>query len=190
MESLEKQQSPSAAMDFESVESQMVMRQTIEQTMERLPNGTRRLAALLRTPITVDSIWNVLTDYDHLSELIPNLASSEVVSREGNRVYLKQVGSQMLMGLRFSAQVQLELIENRKLGSLEFHLIKGDFRRFEGVWRMQEHNDGEGTSLLYELTVQGCLGMPVTLIEQRLREDLKTTLLAVEQAALNRISLN
>ena len=188
MESLEKKQSPSGAKHFEPFESQMVMRQTIEQTMERLPNGTRRLAALLRTPINIDSIWNVLTDYDHLSELIPNLASSEVVSRDGNRVHLKQVGSQKLMGLKFSAQVQLELIENHNSGSLEFHLLKGDFRRFEGAWRMQKLSNGEGTCLLYELTVQGCLGMPVALIEQRLREDLKTNLLAVEQAALSRVS--
>ena len=103
-------------------------------------------------------------------------------------MHLKQVGSQKLMGLNFSAQVQLELIENRQLGALPFHLLKGDFRRFEGAWRMHELNDGVGSCLLYELTVQGCLGMPVALIEQRLREDLKTNLLAVEQAALTKLS--
>ena len=159
------------------------MRQTIEQTMERLLNGTRRLAALLRTPIPINSIWSVLTDYDQLSEHIPNLVSSKVIARNGNRIHLKQVGAQTLMGLRFSAQVQLELVEDRELGLLEFHLLKGDFRRFEGLWKMQELNNGESTCLLYELTVQGCLGMPVALIEQRLREDLKTNLLAIEQAA-------
>ena len=189
MESLEQQQNPFRTKHFVQSEAQMVMRQTIEQTMERLPNGTRRLAALLRTPIPIESIWNVLTDYDHLSELIPNLASSEILCRNSNRVHLKQVGSQKLMGLNFSAQVQLELIENREMGSLEFHLLKGDFRRFEGAWRMQELKNREGTCLLYELTVQGCVGMPVALIEQRLREDLKTNLLAVEQAALKTLSL-
>ena len=40
--------------------------------------------------------------------------------------------------------------------------------------------------MLYELTVQGCVGMPVALIEQRLRKDLKENLLAVEKAALAR----
>ena len=44
-------------------------------------------------------------------------------------------------------------------------MIKGDFRRFEGSWRLQALPDG--TSLLYDLTVQGCMGMPVGLIEQR-----------------------
>ena len=153
--------------------------------MERLPNGTRRLAALLRTPIPISSIWNVLTDYNCLSDHIPNLVSSKVISRDGNRLHLKQVGAQKLMGLKFSAQVQLELIEDREMGLLKFHLLKGDFRRFEGLWKIDELSDGKGISLLYELTVQGCVGMPVALIEQRLREDLKTNLLAVEKAALN-----
>ncbi len=191
MESLKEIQSTSVSKGLASLESKpVVLRQTIEQTMERLPNGTRRLAALLRTPISIESIWNVLTDYEHLSEFIPNLTSSEVVARDGNRIHLKQIGSQKLMGLRFSAQVQIELIENRNLGLLDFHLLKGDFRRFDGSWKIQELEDGNGTCLLYELTVQGCLGMPVALIEQRLREDLKTNLLAVEQAALNRLSAN
>ena len=44
-------------------------------------------------------------------------------------------------------------------------------------------DEGNGSCLLYELTVQGCIGMPVGLIEARLREDLKNNLLAVEKAA-------
>ena len=151
--------------------------------MERLPNGARRLAAQLRTPISVDALWKVLTDYDRLSEFIPNLASSTLLSKQGNRVQLKQVGSQQLMGLKFSASVHIELLEDRASGQLSFHLIKGDFRRFEGSWRMTSLPGDNGTCLLYELTVQGCIGMPVRLIEQRLREDLKANLLAVEKFA-------
>lgn len=152
--------------------------------MERLPQGTRRLAVQLRTPLGLDLLWNVLTDYDQLSNFIPNLSSSSVVSRKNNCVHLAQVGSQQLLGLKFSAQVELELTEHRPEGLLRFRMIKGDFRRFEGSWRLQALPDG--TSLLYDLTVQGCMGMPVGLIEQRLRSDLSDNLLAVEQEALRR----
>ena len=157
--------------------------------MERLPHGVRRLAVQLRTPIKESLLWDVLTDYDKLSEFIPNLASSKVLERTGNRVRLNQVGSQQLLGLRFSAQVQLELVEYRAEGQLQFHLLKGDFRRFEGNWIMHELAEGTSTSLLYELTVQGCIGMPVALIEQRLRDDLTANLLAVEMEGLRRQSL-
>ena len=40
---------------------------TIEQTMEKLSGGTRRLAAQLTTSATFNSLWNVLTDYDRLN---------------------------------------------------------------------------------------------------------------------------
>ncbi|MGE4582594.1 MAG: SRPBCC family protein, partial [Synechococcus sp.] len=146
--------------------------EAIQQTMERLPSGTRRLAAQLRCELPSTLLWDVLTDYEHLDQFIPNLSSSELVHREGDMVRLQQEGSQKLLGIRFSAQVLLELKEFRSEGVLSFSMLKGDFRRFEGSWKIRDFPDG--SSLLYELTVQGCLGMPIGLIEERLREDLSS----------------
>ena len=152
--------------------------------MERLPQGTRRLAVELKSPLPVQLLWDVLTDYENLSRFIPNLSSSELIQRQGQTVRLQQVGSQQLLGLRFSAQVQLELTEFRQDGLLQFRMVKGDFRRFEGSWQIRQRPDG--CSLLYELTVQGCLGMPIGLIEERLRDDLSSNLNAVVHEAHRR----
>ena len=152
--------------------------------MERLPGGTRRLAVQLKSSIPSELFWNVLTDYAHLADFIPNLSSSELVMRDGETVRLQQVGSQQLLGMRFSAQVLLELREFKPDGTLRFQMLKGDFRRFEGSWQVRALS--EGASLLYELTVQGCLGMPIGLIEERLRDDLSSNLVAVEREALRR----
>lgn len=157
---------------------------TIQQEMERLPQGTRRLAVRLRVDLDPAWLWAVLTDYAHLSRFIPNLETSRLLWRRGNVVGLEQVGSQSFMGLRFKAQVQLELTEELEQRRLSFVMIKGDFRRFEGIWQIG--HDRSGTTLLYELTVQGCVGMPIALIEQRLRDDLATNLRAVQQEALRR----
>ena len=152
--------------------------------MERLPQGVRRLAVQLRSSLSVDEVWPVLTDYEGLSDFIPNLSSSTLLSRKGNLVTLSQVGSQQFLGLKFSAEVQLELIEHRPEGLLRFRMLRGDFRRFEGCWRLQPVPDA--TLILYDLTVQGCMGMPVALIEQRLKQDLSDNLLAVEKEAFRR----
>ena len=128
----------------------------------------------------------MLTDYENLSRFIPNLSTSELIQRQGQTVRLQQVGSQQLLGLRFSAQVQLELTEYRQDGLLQFRMVKGDFRRFEGSWQIRQRPDV--SSLLYELTVQGCLGMPIGLIEERLRDDLSSNLNAVVQEAHRRNS--
>jgi len=110
---------------------------TIEQTMEKLSGGTRRLAAQLTTSASLDSLWNVLTDYDRLNLYIPNLLSSKKIYQNNNNVHLKQVGAQDFLGMKFSAEVTIDLFEVKELGLLKFNLIKGDFRKFEGSWKIQ-----------------------------------------------------
>ena len=156
---------------------------TIEQTMERLSGGTRRLAAQLTTSASFDSLWNVLTDYDRLNVYIPNLLSSKKLSQNKNNVKLKQVGAQDFLGMKFSAEVIIDLFEYRELGLLKFTLIKGDFRKFEGSWKIQKIKSTSNNSLIYDLTVQGCQWMPIGMIEKRLKVDLSENLIAVDNQA-------
>jgi ribosome-associated toxin RatA of RatAB toxin-antitoxin module len=160
---------------------------TIQQEMERLPQGTRRLAIQLRLGLDPQWLWAVLTDYANLNRFIPNLESSRQLWRRGNRVGLEQVGCQQFCGLRFSARVELELEEDHAAGELRFQMVRGDFRRFEGAWRIA--GTAEASSLLYDLTVQGRPGMPIGLIEQRLRDDLANNLRGVQQEAQRRAGL-
>jgi len=153
---------------------------TIEQTMEKLSGGTRRLAAQLTTSATFDSLWNVLTDYDRLNLYIPNLLSSKKIFQNNNNVHLKQVGAQDFLGMKFSAEVTINLFEEKDLGLLKFSLIKGDFRRFEGSWKIKNIKDTSKNSLIYDLTVQGCQWMPIGMIEKRLKKDLSENLVAVD----------
>ena len=160
---------------------------TIQQTMERLPAGCRRLAVQLRLALDPQWLWAVLTDYDNLSRFIPNLQTSRFLWRRADVVGLEQEGAQTFMGLRFKARVEPELTEHVAQRRLSFVMTKGDFRRFEGAWQIGQ--DAAGTTLLYELTVQGCLGMPIGLIEQRLQEDLAANLRAVQAEAQRRADL-
>ena len=151
---------------------------TIEQTMEKFSNGTRRLAAQLTTSASLDSLWNVLTDYDRLNLYIPNLLSSKKIYQNKNNVHLKQVGAQDFLGMKFSAEVTIDLFEEKELGLLKFNLIKGDFRKFEGSWKIQSIKNTSKNSLIYYLTVQGCQWMPIGMIEKRLKKDLSENLIA------------
>lgn len=159
---------------------------TIQQEMERLPMGTRRLAVQLRLSVDPQWVWAVLTDYDQLDRFIPNLASSRQIWRRANRVAVEQVGTQQFCGLRFSARVTLELEEDRAAGQLTFRMLEGDFRCFQGTWMVGA--DATSSWLLYDLTVQGKPGMPIGLIEQRLQEDLASNLRGVQQEAMRRAS--
>ena len=156
---------------------------TIEQTMAKLSGGTRRLAAQLTTSASFESLWSVLTDYDQLNLYIPNLLSSKKIFQKGNNVHLKQVGAQDFLGMKFSAEGTLDLFEDKELGLLKFNLIKGDFRKFEGSWKIQNIKNTSKNSLIYDLTVQGCQWMPIGMIEKRLKKDLSENLIAVDRQA-------
>ena len=168
----------------ESVDhSKEVDYKTIEQTMEKFSGGTRRLAAQLTTSASIDSLWKVLTDYDRLNLYIPNLLSSKKIYQKDNNVHLKQIGAQDFLGMKFSAEVTIDLFEEKELGLLKFNLIKGDFRKFEGSWKIQNIKGTEKNSLIYDLTVQGCQWMPIGMIEKRLKKDLSENLIAVDRQA-------
>ena len=66
---------------------------------------------------------------------------------------------------------------------MKFSLIKGDFRKFEGSWRIKKTKDNSKNSLIYDLTVQGCQWMPIGMIERRLKKDLSENLIAVDKQA-------
>ena len=157
--------------------------ETIEQTMEKLSDGARRLAAQLTTTASFDSLWSVLTDYDHLNLFIPNLLSSKKIYKNNNNIHLKQIGAQDFLGMKFSAEVILDLYEEKEDGLINFNLIKGDFRRFEGSWKIKQIKGTDKNSLIYDLTVKGCQWMPIGMIEKRLKNDLSQNLIAVEKQA-------
>ena len=156
---------------------------TIEQTMEKLSDGARRLAAQLTTTASYEALWHVLTDYDRLNLYIPNLLVSKQIYRSKNRIHLRQIGAQDFLGMKFSAEVILELDELKDKGLIIFKLIKGDFRRFEGSWQIQSLKNSSKNSLIYDLTVKGCQWMPIGMIEKRLKNDLSQNLIAVDKQA-------
>ncbi len=91
--------------------------------------------------------------------------------------------------MKFSAEVTIDLYEEKELGLLKFSLIKGDFRRFEGSWKIQKIKGSTQNSLIYDLTVQGCQWMPIGMIEKRLKKDLSENLIAVDKQAKYSIKL-
>lgn len=164
----------------------------IQQVMENLRDGGRRLAVRLLTGHSQEQLWRVLTDYESLHHFIPNLQNSRLLSRCGNDVRLEQVGRQRFCCLDFTARVELSLHEQPQEGRLLFAMAAGDFRRFEGSWHLEPvPADGNGTPrcwIRYELMVQGRVGMPIVLIEQQLQDNLANNVESVAAEASRRFT--
>ncbi len=153
--------------------------QAVEVTTEAVAERQRRISAKIQIPYSVESVWQVLTDYESLADFIPNLTQSRRLEHPSGGIRLEQVGTQRLLRFNFSARVILDL-EERFPHEIKFNMVKGDLKAFSGSWRLEtEHTDG--TDLCYSVHVWPKLTTPVAMIERCICSDLRLNLLAVRQ---------
>ena len=90
--------------------------------------------------------WAVLSDYDHLSKFIPDMQSSRVVSREGNKVRVEQKGDVGFLFYREPVNVTLEVDEEPQR-RIVARSVAGNVRGLET--RYELHSSGAGVRLDY-----------------------------------------
>ncbi|MGF1604521.1 MAG: SRPBCC family protein [Thermosynechococcaceae cyanobacterium] len=146
--------------------------------VKKLEKRQRQITATITLPYSREQVWQVLTDYEGLSEFIPNLASSQLLEHPEGGTRLAQVGVQSALFLKFSARVVLDMTEDF-LNSIHFEMAEGDFNAFSGDWLLA--TVPSGTQLTYRLLIWPKRKMPVIAIERRLRYDLPRNLLAIQQ---------
>ncbi len=155
----------------------------IQVEVEDLGDHRRQVRGCVLIPVERQRVWQVLTDYDHLAEFVPNLVESRFLGSENGRKLVRQVGSQKVLFARFSAAVVLA-IEEIFPHQLRFQEIEGDFLLFEGFWELAEWLNQQ-TLLTYHLQVKPPRRMPVGLVERRICRDLAFNLQAIRERCLS-----
>ncbi len=147
---------------------------------EVLQGRARRISATIQIPYPAQQVWAVLTNYEALSEFIPNLALSRPLDSPDGNILIEQVGTQKLLNINFSARVVLAMQEEFPT-AVRFQMVEGDFKSFVGAWLLAPTDDGAGTALTYTVDILPKLTMPIKLVECRLRMDLPVNLVAIRQ---------
>ncbi|BCL39305.1 SRPBCC family protein [Nostoc sp. MS1] len=155
---------------------------SVEVQVEKIADRQRQITARVQIPQPVEQVWKVLTNYEALADFIPNLAKSRLLEHPQGGIRLEQVGSQRLLNFNFCARVVLDL-EEYFPKEINFQMVEGDFKGFSGNWCLQPYTLGNsiGTELCYTIQVWPKLTMPITIIERRLSNDLRSNLLAIYQ---------
>jgi hypothetical protein len=79
--------------------------------VEEAPDNARRIFTGIDIPADIDAVWDVLTDYERLGEVIPSLVKNEVVARRADGgARLSQVGgAKIIPGVTFTAKTVLDV---------------------------------------------------------------------------------
>ncbi|KAI3511338.1 hypothetical protein L1887_18489 [Cichorium endivia] len=146
-----------------------------------LENGGvhRCVIASITVKAPVRDVWNVLTSYENLPEIVPNLAISKVLARENNKVRILQEGCKGLLYMVLHARVVLDLCEHLEQ-EITFEQVEGDFDFFKGRWLLEQLGNHH-TLLKYSVESkmhQGSL-LSEAIMEEVIYEDLPSNLCAI-----------
>ncbi|XP_039031850.1 uncharacterized protein LOC120166681 [Hibiscus syriacus] len=153
-----------------------------------LENGGvhRCVVASITVKAPVREVWNVLTAYESLPEIVPNLAISKVLSRENSKVRILQEGCKGLLYMVFHARVILDLHEQLEK-EISFEQVEGDFDSFQGRWHLEQLGNHH-TLLKYsvESKMHRDSVLSEALMEEVIYEDLPSNLCAIRDCVEKR----
>ena len=112
-------------------------------------DGVLRIEARIEGPGTLQEAWQLLTDYEHLPEYMPNVDSSRVVSRTDSSRWVRQVlTSQLVVPWTFIFTLEYVAVAPDEL---RFRHVEGQLKSYEGRWKLTPR--GERTAISYQARV-------------------------------------
>ena len=116
-------------------------------------------------------VWDVLTDFDHMTSFISNLQSSKITGRSGMVVQVSQKGvaKHAMMNFQFESAREIRLFPYEKILS---HMVSGTMRKMEGETLLI--SEGDQTRVVYHADVVPGVWVPPVMgkvfIEHETRE--------------------
>ncbi|MBC8525116.1 MAG: SRPBCC family protein [Chlorobium phaeobacteroides] len=129
-----------------------------------------------------ETIWAILTDYNHLSEKIPKVVESRLVEDNGDEKIIAQTGRSGIFFIEKSVAIVLSVKEFFPR-SLSFEILEGEFSVYRGEWRFEPSEDGSATFLSWQALLKPRFFAPPFLVSFVQHQDLPTILRAIRELA-------
>jgi ribosome-associated toxin RatA of RatAB toxin-antitoxin module len=133
-------------------------------------------------PRSHKDVWRVLTDYDHLEEIIPTVEESAVIGNEDGFAILQQKGRAGLWFFKRGFTVTFR-VKEVPMAYIGFDAFQGDFEHFKGTWQVAAHE--EGTWVAHKVEIQPKFFAPGWAIRKVARTIMVETIEGVIQRCLS-----
>jgi ribosome-associated toxin RatA of RatAB toxin-antitoxin module len=121
--------------------------------------------------------WKVLTDYEQLSQFVPDLKSCRVLSRSGNEVVVEQYGTAHFLFIPKPLHLVVRALET-PITSVDISLVSGDMKLYASRWELAALPGG-GTQIVYSGRLIPDFYVPGLLGARLIRADVERMLAAV-----------
>jgi len=97
-------------------------------------------------PATPQETWDVLVDFDHMTQFMSSLQSSKILEKNDNQLKVAQKGVASHGGFSFAFE-SVRAVELKPYDSIRSHLISGTMKKHEGLTQL--FPSGTGTKIVY-----------------------------------------
>jgi ribosome-associated toxin RatA of RatAB toxin-antitoxin module len=151
----------------------------IHLSIQKEQGAKRQVYVQMAIPYPIEQVWQCITNYDRLADVIPNLASCRQLGQTAMSKQLEMIGYCHILNVRFSMRLVLDIVESAPY-QIETQLVEGDLRSYRGLWCLEKSCDG-ATILSYSAEIVPKLGMPVGLLERQAQTLLPHNFLAIRR---------
>ncbi|KYC43174.1 cyclase/dehydrase [Scytonema hofmannii PCC 7110] len=180
-----------------------------DSTVDRLPTNERvalrkgqslvtgdkgKYTARVLVTTSLDTAWEVVTDYNNFYKFLPNVVSSKVISANKNQKVIEQVDSRQVLLLRVKSRIRSAITETEK-SRVDFQLVEGDLKSMKGYWLIEPiatYKGAKATQVLITQVVeaQPKSGTPAKVFYGIFKDSLNNTMGAIKQEVEKRSSLS
>ena len=85
---------------------------------------------------SMDTVWQVLTDYDNFEEFLPKVTNSELLEENGDRKVFEQTNKVKVFLFNKKSRVRIAVQENYPQ-QINFEIVDGDLESLDGAWKLE-----------------------------------------------------
>jgi uncharacterized protein YndB with AHSA1/START domain len=131
-------------------------------------SGTYRLSATFTVPQPATTVFEVLTAYEQIPQIMPDVRTSTVLEKNADGAVVEQEAIAKFM--LFSRRIHLVLDVHQDAHTIHFRDRCGQsFDLYDGTWTIGEQ-DGR-TTVRYELTARPSFTVPEFVLKRLLKRD-------------------
>lgn len=137
-----------------------------------------RIAASGTVAAAPAAVWRTLTDYGRLADFVPDLKSVRVLSRDGDKAIVEQLGTARF--LFFSQPIRLVVqVHEQAPNRIDIGLVEGDMKVYHASWELASLAGGAGTKVIYNAAIEPAFYVPGIVGTRLVRQDIARMMAAL-----------
>lgn len=147
-------------------------------------NGVFKGRFTFFVPVPAKLAWEVLTDFDHMADFVPNVESSRFVSREGNVAHVAQRGKLDFgpFTIRYESERRIEMRPSE--GIILARSVAGTTKHMQSEMRLS--GQSQGTELSYRVEMVPDRWIPSSVGVSFMRHELAEQFSAIAREMVRR----